>query len=85
MPRVDVWDVAPEPVAEEPLWCGFPKAKLEDKYELGRQLGSGGFGSVRMVVDRGSGKELAAKSIAKRLNVPNVSPKKQEQHLENIR
>lgn len=43
MPRIDVWDVAPEQpeVKPEPLWAGFPKAKLEDRYNVGKLLGQG--------------------------------------------
>ncbi|GIL43935.1 hypothetical protein Vafri_1520 [Volvox africanus] len=86
MPRIDVWDVLTEPPEEqEPLWVGFTRAKLADRYDVGKQLGQGGFGSVHVVVERGSGKEYACKSITKRLNVPNVGNAKQDQHLENIR
>jgi serine/threonine protein kinase len=49
-----------------------------------RQLGEGGFGSVRVVRSKTSGAEFACKSICKRLDVPNLPPIKQQQHLENI-
>ncbi|KAG2495634.1 hypothetical protein HYH03_006234 [Edaphochlamys debaryana] len=86
MPRVDIYDLAPEPEGQlEPLWCGFTRAKLDDKYTLGKPLGQGGFGSVRVCCDKATGKEWAVKSIEKRLTVPNISPAKQQQHLENIK
>ncbi len=82
MPRIDAWDVQ-APLAEE-VDAGFPRG-FEEAYELGSQLGSGGFGTVRVVRERASGAELAAKTIPKRLNVPNISPAKQAQHLENLK
>lgn len=76
MTRIDVWDVVPE---DEELYldCGYPR-NFAHKYAgppggQARELGKGGFGSVRVVVDRLTGEELACKSIAKRLNVPNLS------------
>ena len=47
------------------------------RYELGRELGKGGFGAVRVVTSRDSGKEYACKSISKFLDVGNLSPAKQ--------
>ena len=83
MPRIDAWDVqVPSPLEE--IDAGFPRG-FEEAYELGSQLGSGGFGMVRVVRDRATGAELAAKTIPKRLNVPNISPAKQAQHLENLK
>lgn len=49
-----------------------------------RSLGEGGFGSVRVVRSKATGVEFACKSICKRLDVPNLPPIKQQQHLENI-
>lgn len=40
---------------------------------------------MHMVVEKSTGKEYAAKSIAKRLSVPNISANKQKQHIENIK
>ncbi|GFR39841.1 hypothetical protein Agub_g336 [Astrephomene gubernaculifera] len=88
MPRVDVWDIpaeSPEKQQAEPLWVGLTRAKIGDRYDIGKQLGQGGFGSVQVVIERGTGKEYACKSIVKRLSLPNVSVTKQNQHLENIR
>lgn len=83
MPRVDVWDI-PEDKPTQPIWIGYRQG-LTDKYDLGRKLGEGGFGSVRIVVQKSSGAEFACKSICKRLDVPNLPPIKQQQHLENIK
>lgn len=83
MPRVDVWDI-PQDKPSEPIWIGY-KRNLTEKYELGRKLGEGGFGSVRVVTQRSNGAEFACKSICKRLDVPNLPPIKQQQHLENIK
>ncbi|KAF6254545.1 hypothetical protein COO60DRAFT_312479 [Scenedesmus sp. NREL 46B-D3] len=83
MPRVDIWDVPDAEQAQQPLWCGYRRG-LTDKYDLDRQLGEGGFGSVRVVRSKTSGAESACKSICKRLDVPNLPPIKQQQHLENI-
>ena len=82
MPRIDAWDVQAPSVEE--VDAGFPRG-FEEAYELGSQLGSGGFGTVRVVRERASGAELAAKTIPKRLNVPNISPAKQAQHLDNLK
>ena len=82
MPRIDAWDVQAPSVEE--VDAGFPRG-FEEAYELGSQLGSGGFGTVRVVRERASGAELAAKTIPKRLNVPNISAAKQAQHLENLK
>ena len=39
---------------------------LKDKYSLGRKLGQGQFGTTYLCVDKGTGREYACKSIAKR-------------------
>ena len=85
MGRVDIWDVpVPSNSHEKPIDAGFPRGFAE-KFEVGALLGSGGFGSVRVAKDRLSGQELAVKAIPKRLDVPNISPTKQAQHLENVK
>ena len=83
MPRVDVWDIAPDQ-SKQPLSCGF-KPGLEHDYELGEELGVGGFGRVCVVRERSRRTEYACKSVAKRLEVPNVSVRQQEQHLETLK
>lgn len=80
--RVDVWDA--RKAHELRLDCGFDRGLL-DRFELGAPLGEGGFGEVRVARDRRTGEEYACKTIAKRLDVPNLPPAKQEQHVENIR
>lgn len=82
MPRVDVWDVIKE-TQEEDINCGYPR-NLEEVYTWGVTLGQGGFGLVRVVRSKATGKEYACKSIAKKLDLPNISPQRQQQHLENI-
>ncbi|PSC74049.1 Calcium-dependent kinase 29 [Micractinium conductrix] len=83
MPRIDIWDV--EAAKNEPaVDCGFPR-DLETRYEWGRVLGKGGFGLVRTVVEKRSGIEFACKSVSKTLDIPNLSPQKQAQHLDNIK
>ncbi|KAK9804764.1 hypothetical protein WJX72_004008 [[Myrmecia] bisecta] len=83
MPRVDVWDVQ-HAKDYESVDCGFSR-DLESRYEWGKELGKGGFGAVRVVTDKSTGKEYACKSIAKRLNIPNLSAQKQAVHLDNIK
>ena len=84
MPRIDAWDVqAPSSVPDE-INAGFPRG-FDETFEIGSTLGSGGFGTVRVVRERATGAELAAKTIPKRLNVPNISLAKQAQHLENVK
>ena len=83
MPRIDAWDVQPQG-GQDVIDAGFPRG-FEEAYDVGTQLGSGGFGVVRVVRERATGTELAAKTIPKRLNVPNISAAKQAQHLENVK
>lgn len=59
--------------------------ELCDRYQWGSKLGKGGFGQVRVIVEVGTKREFACKSISKRLDVPNFSPQKQAAHLDNIR
>jgi hypothetical protein len=58
--RVDVWDSAAA-LAPADLDCGFRRAPLSEKYDVGRVLGEGGFGLVRAVTLRSSGAEYACK------------------------
>ena len=39
--------------------------KLEEMYTVGKQLGKGAFGIVRLATKKGSGEQLAVKSISK--------------------
>jgi serine/threonine protein kinase len=81
--RVDVWDIKKPQEQEAPLDCGYYRG-FNDVFSVDRVLGKGGFGLVKVVVERSTGIEFACKSISKRLNVPNVSAEKQAQHLDNI-
>jgi hypothetical protein len=84
--RVDIWDVAAAATQQAKLDCGFARAPDPPRYTFGRVLGKGGFGLVRAVTDSaGNGREMACKTIAKRLEVPNVSHERQRQHLAVIR
>lgn len=83
MTRVDVWDV-PVAVHGKQIDAGFPRGFAE-QYDLGAHLGAGGFGIVRVAVERSTGQELAVKTIPKRLTVSNISSTKQAQHLENVK
>ena len=55
------------------------------RYEIGNELGRGGFGVVRVVREKATGKEYACKSIIKRLDVPNMSVTKQAAYLDNVK
>lgn len=80
--RIDVWDVKK---AEDhlPLDCGYPRT-FADLFTVEQVIGQGGFGKVRVVVEKATGAQFACKSIKKLLDVPNISPEKQAQHLDNI-
>ena len=84
MARVDVWDAAPIPPPTN-LDCGFPRRSIESKYRIGKELGQGGFGSVRVVEDLSNEAQFAVKSIRKSLDIPNVTAAQLERHLDNIR
>ncbi|KAL6761438.1 kinase-like domain-containing protein [Haematococcus lacustris] len=79
----DAWAVPVQPPAK--LDCGFRPGSLDEKYVLDRQLGSGGFGVVRVARCKATSQEFACKSIKKQLDAPSISPAKQQQHLENIK
>lgn len=81
--RIDVWDQKKHR-EHTPVSCGYP-AGFEEKYELGDELGRGGFGVVRVVSKKKNGKQYAAKSIKKVLEVPNLSIDRQAAHLANIK
>jgi serine/threonine protein kinase len=83
MPRIDVWDAAPDAETAK-LHCGFPPG-LEDKYKFDRELGQGGFGVVRVVEEVSTGTKFACKSIKKSLDLPNISFASLQRHLDNIK
>jgi calcium-dependent protein kinase len=80
--RVDVWDIKKE---EDfvPLDCGYPR-DFEDHFTVDRAIGKGGFGRVEVVIEKSTGQEFACKSIKKNLDIPNISPERLAQHLDNI-
>ncbi|GLC37832.1 hypothetical protein PLESTB_001481200 [Pleodorina starrii] len=64
-------------------YLGYPSG-LEDKYKFDRELGKGGNGVVRVVLNRETGEEFACKSIRKVLS-DDASEKKKQGHLESLR
>ncbi len=81
--RIDAWDQKKHREFS-PVSCGYP-AGFEEKYDVGDDLGRGGFGVVRVVSKKKNGKQYAAKSIKKVLEVPNLSIDRQAAHLANIK
>ena len=81
--RVDAWEVNKHK-EYTPVKCGYAEG-FEQKYELQEELGRGGFGVVRVVTHRHSGKQYAAKSIKKLLQVPNLPIQRQAAHLANVK
>lgn len=61
---------------------GFPR-NIEEKYNWGRELGKGGNGVVRIVVDKETGVEYACKSILKVLE--EGSDKKKAGHVDSLK
>ena len=57
---------------------------IEEKYDWGKQLGKGGNGVVRVVVDKVAGEEYACKAIKKILPDAN-SDKKKAGHIDSIK
>lgn len=82
MPRIDVWE-ARSPQPAQKIDCGYAR-NYHEKYVPGPPLGRGGFGVVKVVTDKETGKEYACKSITKVLE-GNNSEKKQARHIGNIR
>lgn len=81
--RIDAWEVRKHK-EYTPVSCGYP-CGFEENYVLGEQLGRGGFGVVRVVSKKKNGKQYAAKSIKKVLEVPSLSIERQAAHLANIK
>lgn len=80
--RIDVWDIKKEEETVS-LDCGYPR-DFDDHFTVDRGIGKGGFGLVKVVIEKATGREYACKSIKKQLDVPNISPAKLAQHLDNI-
>ena len=81
--RVDIWDVPKVAETQVALDCGYPR-DFEEHFTVDRGIGKGGFGLVRVVIEKSTGLEYACKSIRKTLDIPNLSPEKQAQHLDSI-
>ena len=81
--RLDAWDVG-KSKDYRPVKCGYGEGFLE-KYDLGEELGRGGFGIVRVVTHKQTQKQYAAKSIKKLLQVPNLPIQRQAAHLTNVK
>ena len=81
--RLDAWDVG-KAKDYRPVKCGYAEGFLK-KYDLGEELGRGGFGIVRVVTHKQTQKQYAAKSIKKLLQVPNLPIQRQAAHLANVK
>lgn len=81
--RIDAWDVGKHR-EYKPVSCGY-RSGFHDSFDIGEELGRGGFGVVRVVTHKETGKRYAAKSIKKVLEVPNLSIERQAAHLANIK
>ncbi|GMH33420.1 hypothetical protein BSKO_01254 [Bryopsis sp. KO-2023] len=81
MPRIDAGDVC-EPGSIS-LDLGFPKG-FESVFEVGMQIGKGGFGTVKQVYKRVNGEELACKILSKTI-APNLPRAQQLQNLDTIK
>jgi calcium-dependent protein kinase len=68
---------------EETIDLGYNR-DIEEKYEWGKELGKGGNGVVRVVVDRLTGEEYACKAIRK-LPPQDCSDKKKTGHIDSIK
>lgn len=80
--RVDIWDVKKQEEAPS-LDCGYPR-DFADHFTVDRVIGKGGFGLVKVVIEKSTGQEYACKSIKKKLDIPNISAEKLAQHLDNV-
>ena len=83
MTRIDAWELRVE-ASNDAIDIGAAK-DLDVKYSAGPIIGEGGFGIVKIVTEKATGKEFACKSICKRLVEKDVTGKRQARHIENIR
>lgn len=83
MSRVDAWDTQVKHEVET-LHIGAAR-DFHSKYSVGTTLGSGGFGTVKVVTEKETGKEYACKTICKMLEEQGVGGNKQKRHLDNVR
>lgn len=84
MPRIDAWDKRVKQQVEAVTAIGAARNFL-DKYEVGITLGSGGFGTVKVVTEKATGTEYACKTICKLLEEQGVGGNKQTRHIDNVR
>lgn len=83
MSRIDAWD---KQVKQEVDTLHIGAARdFHQKYTAGANLGSGGFGTVKVVTENETGKEYACKSICKILEEKGIGGKKQKRHIDNVR
>lgn len=83
MSRVDAWDKQVKQDVET-LYIGAAR-DFHSKYDVGKTLGSGGFGTVKVATEKQTGKEFACKSICKMLEEQGIAGNKQKRHIDNIR
>lgn len=83
MSRIDAWDKQVKQ-AVDTLHIGAAR-DFHDHYSVGAAVGSGGFGTVKVVTEKKTGTEYACKSICKTLEEKGVGGKKQKRHIDNIR
>ncbi len=83
MSRVDAWE---EQVKQEVESVDIGAAKdFHAKYSVGSIIGKGGFGTVKIVKEKETGKEFACKTICKRLEEKGIAGKRQARHVNNVR
>ena len=83
MPRIDAWDKQVSQQVET-VHIGAARDFLS-KHDVGATLGSGGFGTVKVVTEKETGKEYACKAICKMLEEKGIGGNKQTRHIENVR
>ena len=83
MPRIDAWDKQVSSQVE--IVCIGAARDFLNKYDVGASLGSGGFGTVKVVTEKETGKEYACKTICKTLEEQGIGGNKQTRHIDNVR
>ena len=83
MPRIDAWDKEVSPQVD--VVCVGAARDFFSKYDVRATLGSGGFGTVKVVTEKETGKEYACKTICKLLEEKGIGSNKQTRHIDNVR